>query len=164
MFTKILKPVYATLRRKGHISTAYIDDSCLQGSTKQECVQNVSDTVHLLDDLGFTVHDKKSVLIPTKEIVFVGFVLNSEDMTEKLPDKKKEKILKLCLDTMKHSHVTIWEFSRLTGKLVATEPGVEYAQLRYKPLERIKDKQLKLNNGNFDATMIMSRLCQSDIQ
>ena len=29
-FTKILKPVYATLRRKGHVSTAYIDDSCLQ--------------------------------------------------------------------------------------------------------------------------------------
>ena len=30
-FTKVLKPVYATLRWKGHISTAYIDDSCLQG-------------------------------------------------------------------------------------------------------------------------------------
>ena len=34
-FTKILKPVYATLSRKGHISTAYIDDSCLQGHNKQ---------------------------------------------------------------------------------------------------------------------------------
>ena len=31
----------------------------------------------------------------------------------------------------------------LIGKVVATEPGVEYAQLRYKPLERIKDKQLE---------------------
>ena len=44
-FTKILKPVYLTLRRKGHIITAYIDDSCLQGRTKQQCAQNVSDTV-----------------------------------------------------------------------------------------------------------------------
>ena len=34
------------------------------------------------DHLGFTVHDKKSVLIPTKEITFVGFILNSADMTE----------------------------------------------------------------------------------
>ena len=51
------------LRRKGHISTAYIDDSRLQGRTKQQCAQNVSDTVHLLDNLEFTVHDKKSVLI-----------------------------------------------------------------------------------------------------
>lgn len=31
VFTKILKPVvFATLRAKGHVSTAYIDDSCLQ--------------------------------------------------------------------------------------------------------------------------------------
>ena len=60
---------------------ANIDDSYLQGRTKQQCAQNVSDTVHLLDNLGFRVHEKKSVLIPTKEIIFVGFVLNSADMT-----------------------------------------------------------------------------------
>ena len=109
-FTKILKPVYSTLRRKGHISTAYIDDSCLQGRTKQQCAQNVSDTVHLLDNLGFTVHDKKSVLIPTTEITFVGFILNSADMTVRLPLEKKEHILKLCLSINKRSHITIREF------------------------------------------------------
>ena len=148
-FTKILKPVSATLRRKGHNSTAYIDDSCLQGRTKQQCAQNVSDTVHLLDNLGFIVHDKKSVLIPTKEITFVGFILNSADMTVRLPLDKKESFL----------NITIREFSRLIGKLAATEPGVEYAQLRYEPLERIKEKHLKLNNDNFDSTMIISRSC-----
>ena len=96
-FTKILKPVYSTLRRKGHISTAYIDDSCLHGRTKQQCAQNVSDTVHLLDNLGFMVHDKKSVLIPTKEITFVSFILNSADMTVRLPLEKKESFLYCAL-------------------------------------------------------------------
>ena len=33
IFTKILKPVFAKLRAKRHISSAYIDDSCLQGAT-----------------------------------------------------------------------------------------------------------------------------------
>ena len=74
-FTKILKPDTAVLPRKRHISIAYIDDSCLQGRTKQQCAQNVADTVHLLDNFGFTVHDKKSVFIPTKEITFIGFFL-----------------------------------------------------------------------------------------
>ena len=100
-FTKILKPVYATLCKKGHISTAYIDDSCLQGRTKQQCAQNVSDTVHLHDNLRFTVHDKKSVLITTKKITFVGFILNSADMTVRLPLEKKESVLKLCLSINK---------------------------------------------------------------
>ena len=122
-------------RRKGHISTAYIDDSCLQGRTKQQCAQNVSDTVHLLDNLGFTVHDKKSVLIPTKEITFVSFIWNLADMTVGVPLEKIASILKLCLSINKRSHITIREFSRLIGKLVTSGPGVEYAQLRYKPLE-----------------------------
>ena len=75
-FTKISNLVYAFLRRKGHISTAYINDSCLEGRTKQQYAEYVSDTVHLFDNLGFTVHDKKSVLISRKEITFVSFVLN----------------------------------------------------------------------------------------
>ena len=124
----------------------------------------MSDTVHLLDSLGLTVHDKKSVLIPTQEIVFVGFVLNSKEMTIRLPDEKKGKIIKLCHDIIGRSEVTIREFSKLIGKLVATEPGVEYAQLRYKPMEKIKEKQLKLNNGNFDASMKISSSCRGHIQ
>ena len=36
-FTKILQPMFAYLRARGHISTAYIDDSCLLGLTFWEC-------------------------------------------------------------------------------------------------------------------------------
>ena len=53
------------------------------------CTKCISDIVHLLDNLGFTVHDKKSVLIPTNEITFVGFILNSADMAARLPLEKK---------------------------------------------------------------------------
>ena len=85
-------------------------------------------------------------------------------MTVRLPLEKKESILKLCLSINKHSHITIREFSRLIGKQEFTETGVEYAQLRYEPLERIKEKHLKINNGNFDSTMIISKSCKSHIQ
>ena len=47
-FTKILKPVYATLGRAGHDNVGYIDDQYLQGDTKDECLSNVSDTMSLL--------------------------------------------------------------------------------------------------------------------
>ena len=33
LFTKLLKPVYATLRSMGHLSSGYIDDSYLQGDS-----------------------------------------------------------------------------------------------------------------------------------
>ena len=59
-------------------------------------------------------------------------------MAKRLPVEKKEAILKLYFKSIsKRSHNTIREFSRLIGKLVATEPGLEYAQLRYKTPERM---------------------------
>ena len=45
VFTKVLKPVFAYPREKGYVSTAYIDDSCLQGQTYLECSDNISATI-----------------------------------------------------------------------------------------------------------------------
>lgn len=61
VFTKILKPVFAHLRTQGHISSAYIDDSCLQGSIYDKCLQNIYDTIQLMDSLGLSVQLRKSV-------------------------------------------------------------------------------------------------------
>ena len=68
VYTKILKPVFSELCKKGHISSIYLDDSWLMGKTLQQCEENVFDTVTLLDNLGFMVHDRKSVFVPSKEI------------------------------------------------------------------------------------------------
>ena len=76
-FTKILKPVYATLRRAGHTNVGYIDDHYLQGDTKDECSSNITNTVSLLTKLGFLIHPEKSVLLPVQMITSLGFMLDS---------------------------------------------------------------------------------------
>ena len=50
-------------------------------------------------------------------------------------------------------HVTIREFAQMIGKMVAAEPGVEYAPLYYKPFELVKNHNLKRKRGNFDSFM-----------
>lgn len=42
-FTKLLKLVYGTLRATGYVSVYYIDDSFLQGSTFEECWENIDE-------------------------------------------------------------------------------------------------------------------------
>ena len=64
LFTKLLKPVYASLRQTGDEIVPYIDDSYLQGDTEQECWQSVKKTALLLQDLGFIIHPDKSVFLP----------------------------------------------------------------------------------------------------
>jgi hypothetical protein len=59
LFTKLMKPVFATLRQYGYKNAGYIDDSLLIGDTEEECESNIKDTDTLLKWLGFVVHEKK---------------------------------------------------------------------------------------------------------
>ena len=45
-FTKLLKPVYATLRQSDHLSSSCIDNSYLQGDDFNDCVTNVIATIY----------------------------------------------------------------------------------------------------------------------
>ena len=63
---KGVKPVYATLRRKGHLNVGYIDDSYLQGDNVSVCNDNITDTIDLFTRLGLIIHPHKSVLPPTQ--------------------------------------------------------------------------------------------------
>jgi len=62
IFTKLLKPVYATLRSMGHLNSGYMDDYNLQGDTYGECHKNVFDTATLLTYLGNLQYSKRVVV------------------------------------------------------------------------------------------------------
>ena len=124
IWTKLMKPVFAYLRSLGHVSVYFIDDSCLFGETYQFCLFNVQDTVHLMDNLGLTLNQRKSVLVPCRKIVFLGFVLCSESMTVRITPKKCHDIINLCKSFLNTQRTTIHNFAKLIGKLNAAEPGV----------------------------------------
>ena len=129
VFTKLLKPVYASLRKAGHFSTPYIDDSLLKGQTYNDCLGNINDTILLVDKLGFTVHPDKSVVVPTQKISFLDFELNSVNMTIRLTPERAENLLQLCRFVSRQTVITIREFAKLIGKMKASEPGVQFAPL-----------------------------------
>ena len=157
IFTKVLKPLFSSLRKLGHENVIYIDDSLLASDSVDECNRNIENTVRLINSLGLTMHPDKSVMIPTQTIEFVGFVLDSCKMTVTLSERKANDIQLHCINMIKNVTMSIREFSKLIGKLVAAEPGVKYAPLHYKPLELQRDCELKKNKGNFDKTMTLSQ-------
>lgn len=135
IFTKILKPVYSTLRKKGHINVPYIDDSLLIGQTFNDCQQNVEDAVQLVDHLGFTVHPVKSVFQPSQVITFLGFIIDSSTMTVRLTEERAKDLQDLCIDALHKHHISIRDVAKIIGKMVASKPEVQYVQLFYKDLE-----------------------------
>jgi hypothetical protein len=62
LLTKLLKPVYASLRNLGHKSVDYIEDSLLCGESVNECTENINATLSQFTKLGFVVHKNKSIL------------------------------------------------------------------------------------------------------
>ena len=88
LYTKLMKPVYASLCMLGHTNSGYTDDSPFVADTFSECKENVHDTVSLMTDLGFTMHNKKSVFIPMQKITFLGNNIDSDKMFVTLPPEK----------------------------------------------------------------------------
>ena len=76
IFTKIVRPVFGYLRQEGYLSIIFVNDSYLQGSTENDCLENIEVTENLLIKLRFKIHEKKSILKPTQESEFLGFVTN----------------------------------------------------------------------------------------
>ena len=94
IFTKLLRPVYASLHTLGHLSLGYIDDSYLQGDSAKEC-SNIKATALLFNHLGFHLHPTKSLIITTQTLKFLGFRLDSLSMTVS-PTRKIIKTVEAC--------------------------------------------------------------------
>ena len=157
-FTKLLKPVYSSLRQKGHISSPYIDDSILMGDNFSECAANVIDTVQTLDNLNFVPHPKKSVFIPTQILVYLGFILNSITMTVSKTPEKAKKLKEAVMHLLSCSKPLIQEVAQVIGLIISTFPGVMYGPLYFRITEGENAQALNKNQGNFDACVELSPL------
>ena len=156
IFTKLLKPVYSTLRGMGHIISGYIDDSYLQGDTYHECANNVSDSSKLITELGFIAHPEKSVTVPSQVLVFLGFILNSITMTVSPTPHKVEKTIKVCSCLLKNASPTITQVAEVIGILISNFPGTKYGPLHYRALELCKINALQKARGDYSSTMTLS--------
>ena len=159
-----MKPVFASLRERGHLSSGYLDDSLLVGYSYTECKSNIVDTTNLLTNLGLCPHEDKSVTIPTQIIQHLGFVLNSIDMTVSLTEGKISTLTQIAQLVLSKSEMPIRLVAKLIGHMVSCFPGVEFGELFYRQLEIEKSASLKSKKGNFDANMSLSEKARSDIQ
>ena len=156
IFTKLMKPAYALLHSQGYLSLGYIDDSYLQGDTYEECSQNITATGTLFGKLGFYLHPIKSVVNPTQTLVFLGFLLNSQEITVSPTEQKITKPVEACIKLKAKNKPLISEVAKVIGILVSNFPGVQYGPLHYGQLEKDKSSALKTNKGNYNSQMTLS--------
>ena len=130
IFTKILKPVFGHLSQ-GHLSVKFVDDAYLQGDTGQECMNNIKATVDLLLNPGSIVHEKKSVLIPTQKIEFLGFLIEPNSMSIEINRKRAEHILLKIRKFLQNTSPTIRKLGSVAESVISTFPARPLGKLHY---------------------------------
>ena len=142
----------------------YIDDILLLAATPLELSQAINDTISLLRSLGFTIHDTKSVTTPTQVINFLGFALNSQNMTISMVPGKADVIKSKC-HTLVHMQgpVQIREVPSVVGLMVSAFSGVQYAPLFYRSLGNDKTNALECNGWDLEGKMTLSPVSKQDL-
>ncbi|KAM9985617.1 hypothetical protein ACTFIZ_000203 [Dictyostelium cf. discoideum] len=92
IFTMLLRPVLRMLRDINVSVIPYLDDLLIVGSTKEECLSNLKNTIELLVKLGFKLNLEKSVLEPTQSITFLGLQIDSLLMKLLVPKEEKGEV------------------------------------------------------------------------
>ena len=162
VFTKLLKPVIAFLRKLGFLSVIYLDDLLLFGNSYSQCLENINKSIEMLEKLGFTLNEVKSCKLPSQICNFLGFILNSLTMTLELSVEKRHKIRDQLIRFKRLKSCKIRQFAQLIGVLISCCPAIQYGWAHVKRFEREKYLALLKTNGDYESVMQFRQELQED--
>ena len=145
VFTKVLKPVVAYLREKGHLYRRYSHNGWIEADSSRS---SISDTRYSGDSrfLGELpkMHSPTHAL---KQSTFLVVLVNSKEMKFYLPQEKVTTIINKATTILNSPHqVSARYLARMIGLLSATIPVVLPAPLHYRHLQQMKN-HLVLSGG-----------------
>ena len=115
-------------------------------------------------ELGFVINTEKSVLTPSQTIVFLCSNILSKNMTLSLTDENKNKIKTILTDCLGKCKISLREWARILGNIVASFPAVTYGSLHYRHLEKEKITGLQYHKGNFEGKIRLYAKAIAEIQ
>ena len=99
-FVKMLAPSVAKMRSSGVRLNVYMDDLAVRNSSMEQALRHVSVVCGILEEDGWAVNPKKSVLTPSFTLQHLGFVLSTDPSqpfpTVSLPKDKRKSLRSLC--------------------------------------------------------------------
>jgi len=120
-------------------------------------------TVRLFQELGFVINGDKSQLNPMQRVKYLGFQIDSTDMTTYLGQEKQQQVRDRVSALLRTSTPTIRQVARVVGTLVAVFPAVKKGPFCYRHLEKEKSEAVK-SQGSFKGLMTLSDLAREELK
>ncbi len=133
-FTKCMDAALAPLRLQGIRVLNYLDDWLILAHSRELVSHHRDIVLGHIHSLGLRMNAKKSVLLPSQRIVFLGVRLDSVQMQARLAPARIPD-LTACLAHFKLGHhVSVGTCRRLLGLMAAASPVLPLGLLHMRPL------------------------------
>ena len=163
VFPKVTKPIAQFLCQLGIHVIIYLDNLMLAAPSESQLLQDLSTALCLFVALDFIINIPKSVTVPTQCLKFLGFVMNTQNMTITLPSEKIHSIQKEATHFLPLDTVQVRTFAHFIGTLVTTRPAVPTGPLHYCALQDLKIKTLH-RSPSYQAMGQVTKEVQVDLQ
>ena len=151
VFTKLTRQVAKYWRKQGTRLVHMMDDFAFFADTKRKAELLRDKVLRDLEELGFYVSWKKSLLEPSRVIKFLGFVVDLMQMRKFVPGEKIEELealVRQLLDQAQEDKMpTIRRLLKVAGKVVSMGHGLLPARLMTRETYRI----IRPENDDYDA-------------
>jgi len=163
LFTKLMKVPISLLRKPNRRLIVYLDDILIMGKSIQEIITARDTIIFLLQNLGFSINEKKSVLVPSQVMEFLGMKIDSTKMLLILPKEKVVSITSYCQKLLDQAQVSVREMSKLIGTLSSTALAVLPAPLHYRGLQN-QNIQTLPKEGSYNSLLTLSSQGRLEIE
>ena len=148
VFTKILAPVIEWLRRRGVQLYAYLDDILVVGSTYDRVLDALAFTIQTLTRVGYVINVKKSDLVPSQDLVYVGGRFRTDLGRVFLPQDRKEALIRAVSSFARVGwYHPARRWLQVLGLMAATIATVPFARLNMRPMQWYLRRQWSASKG-----------------
>ena len=161
VFTRLMAPISAILHRYGIRILRYLDDWLILAESRTTCIQARDRLLHLCEELGLQVNHRKSSLVPSQDMTYLGMQILSVRFIAKPTETRVVNLLNIIEEFLSSPSPPAALWRRLLGHLSSLTLLVKGGMLRMRSLQlRLRSKW----NFRDDYLRIpWDPLCQEDL-
>lgn len=140
VFACLTNWIAQTLREKGIRIIVYLDDFLIAHQNPTVVTEHVNLLLESLVFLGFQINYGKSVLVPQKQITYLGIVWHTWTNLKKLPPEKVATVIKKVTQVLDTGDVSLKELQSVVGLLNFASFVVPRGRLNHRATLRFLSK------------------------
>ena len=135
VFTRLMAPISAILHRYGIRMLRYLDDWLILAESRTTCLQARDRLLQVCKELGLQVNLRKSSLIPSQDMTYLGMQIQSVRFIAKPTETRVANLLKIIEEFLSSPDPPAALWRRLLGHLSSLTLLLKGGMLRMRSLQ-----------------------------